>query len=227
MISWAGREPLTISDFSSLTCDQAVLRFSHFLWEAWSQVISIFATSNVNKNRFRCLIECHINTIIYKQKRNNIVLGKTVGSLQASYPSISSICGYLFDSVHFVGQGEGWKLWQKLNKFIQTAECAIMVIGAIQLTKRMQIFLDTGAKFHEFPLRCSIAEENLIYDNLLNNKRKTKQHICYMHILWKNIFSACSKWRFKQIRLSACLLLIVERIGWKSLPTLRIKLTER
>ena len=44
MISWAGRESLTISDFSSLTCDQAVLRFSHFLWEAWSQVISIFAT---------------------------------------------------------------------------------------------------------------------------------------------------------------------------------------
>ena len=34
MISWAGRDSLTISDFSSLTCDQAVLRFSHFLWEA-------------------------------------------------------------------------------------------------------------------------------------------------------------------------------------------------
>ena len=44
------------------------------------------------------------------------------------------------------------KLWQKLNKFIQTAECAIIVIGAIPLTKRMQIFFDTGAKFHEFPL---------------------------------------------------------------------------
>ena len=154
MISWAGRDSLTISDFSSLTCDQAVLRFSHFLWEAWSQVISIFATSNVNKNRFHCLIECHINTIIYKQKRNNIVyllsykLGKTAGSLQASHLAILSTCGYLFDSVHFVGEGEGWKLWQKLNKFIQTAECAIIVIGAIQLTKRMQIFLDTGAKFH-------------------------------------------------------------------------------
>ena len=101
MISWAGRDSLTISDFSSLTCDQAVLRFSHFLWEACSRVISIFATSNVNKNRFHCLIECHINTIIYKQKRKNIVylfsykLGKTAGSLHASYLPISSTkpCG--------------------------------------------------------------------------------------------------------------------------------------
>ena len=33
IISWAGRESLTMSDFSSLICDQAVLRFSHFLWE--------------------------------------------------------------------------------------------------------------------------------------------------------------------------------------------------
>ena len=106
MISWAGRDSLTISDFSSLTCDQAVLRFSHFLWEAWSQVISIFATSNVNKNRFHCLIECHINTIIYKQKGNNIVyllsykLGKTAGSLHASYLPISSTkpCGLTYVS---------------------------------------------------------------------------------------------------------------------------------
>ena len=96
MISWAGRDSLTISEFFSLTCDQAVLRFSHFLWEAWSPVISIFATSTVNKNRFHCLVECHINTIIYKQKRNNIVylfsykLGKTSGSLHASYLAISS-----------------------------------------------------------------------------------------------------------------------------------------
>ena len=59
-------------------------------------------------------------------------------------------------------------------------------IGAIQLTKWMQIFFDTDAKFHEFLLRCGIAEESLIYDNLLSNKRITKQHICYMHILWKN-----------------------------------------
>ena len=59
-------------------------------------------------------------------------------------------------------------------------------IGAIQLTKWMQIFFDTGTKFHEFLLRCGIAEESLIYDNLLSNKRITKQHICYMHILWKN-----------------------------------------
>ena len=27
----------------------------------------------------------------------------------------------------------------------------------------MQIFFDTGAKFHEFPLRCGITEESLIY----------------------------------------------------------------
>ena len=26
----------------------------------------------------------------------------------------------------------------------------------------------------------------LVRNNLLNNKRITKQHICYMHILWKN-----------------------------------------
>ena len=161
MISWAGKESLTISKFSSLTCDQAVRRFSHFLWEAWLQVISIFAASNVNKNRFQCLIECHINTIIYKKKGNNIVyllsykLGKTAGSLQASHLAILSTCGYLFDSVHFVGEGEGWKLWQKLNKFIQTAECAIIVIGAIQLTRRMQIFLDTGAKFHGLQKKAS------------------------------------------------------------------------
>ena len=70
------------------------------------------------------------------------------------------------------------KLWQSLKKFIKTAECAIIVIGAIPLTKRMQIFFDTGAKFHEFPLRCGIAEASLIYDNLLNNKRITKQYIC-------------------------------------------------
>ena len=87
IISWARRESLKTSDFSSLICDQAVLRFSHFLWEVWSQVISKFATSNVNKNRFHCLIECHINTIIYKQKRNDIVyllsyqLGKTAGAV--------------------------------------------------------------------------------------------------------------------------------------------------
>ena len=84
--------------------------FSHFLWEARSQVISIFAMSNVHKNNcFQRLIECHMNTIIYKQKRDNIVyllsykLGKTPGSLQASYLAILSTCGYLFDSVHFVG----------------------------------------------------------------------------------------------------------------------------
>ena len=164
MISWAGRESLTISNFSSLTCDQAsleALRFSHFLWEAWSQVISIFAASNVNKSRFHYLIECHINTIIYKKERNNIVyllsykLGKTAGRLQVSHLAILSTCRYLFDSVHFVGEGEGWKLWQKLNKFIQTAECVIIVIDAIQLTKRMQIFLDTGAKFHELQKKAS------------------------------------------------------------------------
>ena len=68
---------------------------------------------------------------------------------------------------------------------MKTAECVIIVISAIQQTKRMQILFDTGAKFHEFPLRCGIAEESLIYDNLLNNKRITKTHICYMHILWK------------------------------------------
>ena len=62
-------------------------------------------------------------------------------------------------------------------------EYPIIVISAIQQTKQMQIFFDTGAKFHEFPLRCGIAEESLIYDNLLNKKRITKQHICYMHIL--------------------------------------------
>ena len=84
--------------------------FSHFLWEARSQVISIFAMSNVHKNNcFERLIECHINTIIYKQKRNNTVyllsykLGKMAGSLQASYLAIPPTCGYLFDSVHFVG----------------------------------------------------------------------------------------------------------------------------
>ena len=128
---------------------------------------------NVNKNRFHCLIECHINTVIYKQKRNNIVyllsykLGKTAGSLRASHLAISSTCGHLFDS-YFVGQGEGLKLWQKLNKVIQTTECEIILIGAIQLTKRMQIFFDTGAKFHEFLLRCGIAEESLIVQQSLN-----------------------------------------------------------
>ena len=54
---------------------------------------------------------------------------------------------------------------------MQTVDCAIIVIGAIQLTRQMQMFFDTGAKFHEFPQRCGIAEESLIYDNLLNNKR--------------------------------------------------------
>ena len=147
MISWAGRESLTISDFSSLTCDQADLRFSRFLWEAWSKVI--FATSNVNRNRFHCLIECHIKrkgTTLYISSPTNWERRRK--SLQASHLAILSTCGYLFDSVHFVGEGEGWKLWQKLNKFIQTAGCAIIVIDGIQLTKRMQIFLDTGSKFH-------------------------------------------------------------------------------
>ena len=51
-----------------------------------------------------------------------------------------------------------------------------IVTGTIQLTKRMQIFFDNDAKFHEFPLRSGIAEESLIYGNILNNKRITKQH---------------------------------------------------
>ena len=32
-------------------------------------------------------------------------------------------------------------------------------IGAIQLTKWMQIFFDTGVKFHEFLLRCGMQEK--------------------------------------------------------------------
>ena len=47
-----------------------------------------------------CLIECHINTIIYKQRRNNILyllsykLGKTAGTLQASifYRDLEDLC---------------------------------------------------------------------------------------------------------------------------------------
>ena len=39
---------------------------------------------------------------------------------------------------------------------------------------------------HEFPIRSGIAEESLIYDNLLKNKRITKQYRCYMPIVWKN-----------------------------------------
>ena len=85
-----------------------------------------------------------------------------------------------------------------------------IVAGTIQLTKRMQIFFDTGAKFHEFPLRSGIAEESLIYGNILNNKRITKQHKYYMHILWKHT-------HFKLVQneglLSVCLVLMVERIG--------------
>ena len=131
MISWAGRESLTISNFSSLTCDQAVLRFSHFLWEAWSQVISIFATSNVNKNRFHCLIECHINTIIYKQKRNNIVSHLLQWERRQEVSmhrlAISSTCGYLFDSVHNYGK----------SSIIYTAECAIISYWCNQ-TKRSE-----------------------------------------------------------------------------------------
>ena len=49
--------------------------FSHFLWEARSQVISIFAMSNIHKNNcFQRLIECHINTIIYKQKGTTLYI---------------------------------------------------------------------------------------------------------------------------------------------------------
>ena len=77
----------------------------------------------------------------------------------------------------------------------------------------MQIFFDSGAKFHEFPLRCWIAEESLIH--VKNNKRITKQHICYMLILWKNThFKLFQNEGFiKQIRPSACLVLMAERIG--------------
>ena len=57
-----------------------------------------------------------------------------------------------------------------------------------------------------------IAEESLIYGNILNNKRITKQHKYYMHILWKHT-------HFKLVQneglLSVCLVLMVERIGWK------------
>ena len=77
----------------------------------------------------------------------------------------------------------------------------------------MQIFFDSGAKFHEFPLRCWIAEESLIH--MKNNKRITKQHICYMLILWKNThFKLFQNEGFiTQIRPSACLVFMAERIG--------------
>ena len=41
--------------------------------------------------------------------------------------------------------------------------------------------------------------------------------LCVLHAysLKQHTFKAISKWRFKQIRLSACLVLMVERIRWK------------
>ena len=62
----------------------------------------------------------------------------------------------------------------------------------------MQIFSDTGAKFHEFPpLTCEIAEESLTYDNLLNNERMTKKHIYYMYILGETHILSLFKMKVK------------------------------
>ena len=126
-------------------------------------------------------------------------------------------------------EGEGWKLWQKLNKFIQTAECAIIVIlcfhsrgqhlfkfigtkESVYIRKEFNShrtglghkhgrrFIVLGHKYgrhdvkwkhrigaiHKVPTKVRDAEESLVYDNLSNNKRITKQHICYMLILWNN-----------------------------------------
>ena len=115
-------------------------------------------------------------------------------------------------------EGEGWKLWQKLNKFIQTADCAIIVILCFHsrgqhlfkfIATKESVYLrkefnshrtGLGHKYgrhdvkwkhtigaiHKVPTKVRDAEETLIYDNLLNSKRITKQHICYMLTLWNN-----------------------------------------
>ena len=46
-------------------------------------------------------------------------------------------------------------------------------------------------------------------------KNDKAAHMLHVHSLEKHTFLASSKWRFKQTRLSACLVLIVEIIGWK------------
>ena len=173
MISWAGRESLTISDFSSLTCDQADLRFSRFLWEAWSKVI--FATSNVNRNRFHCLIECHINTIIMRNRKGILFyiillsykLGKTAESLQASYLAISSACGYLMTLCI---------LW--------VARVRVENYGKSSVNYTNGRMCNHSYWCNEFPLSCGIAEESLMYDNFLNNKRISSTYVTCL-FFWK------------------------------------------
>ena len=46
-------------------------------------------------------------------------------------------------------------------------------------------------------------------------KNDKAAHMLHVYSLEKHTFLASSKWSFKQIRLSACLVLIVEIIGWK------------
>ena len=56
----------------------------------------------------------------------------------------------------------------------------------IQLTKRMQIFFDTGAKFHEFPLWCGIAER--IGWKPSPTLRIKTQHLKHYHFPYLNTF---------------------------------------
>ena len=73
----------------------------------------------------------------------------------------------------------------------------------------------TIGAIHKVPTKVRDAEETLIYDNLLNQKNYKAAHMLYAYSLKQHTFKAISKWRFKQIRLSACLVLMVERIRWK------------
>ena len=123
-------------------------------------------------------------------------------------------------------EGEGWKLWQKLNKFIQTADCAIIVIlcfhsrgqhlfkfiatkESVYIRKKsstltglvwdtnmtaVSLFWDTNTaamtasentelvQSTKFPLRCGMQKKA----SYMTTYRITKQHICYMLILWNN-----------------------------------------
>ena len=47
-------------------------------------------------------------------------------------------------------EGEGWKLWQKLNKFIQTADCAIIVIlFSFTWPASIQIYCNKRKRLHK------------------------------------------------------------------------------
>ena len=78
----------------------------------------------------------------------------------------------------------------------------------------MQIFFDSGAKFHEFPLRCGIAEESLTYEKITKRNNKAA-HMLHAYSLEKTHILSYFKMKVLLNKLGRvpALVSMVERIG--------------